>query len=88
MEKGYIDKFDIKRITSAVEEDFVIEQIEKGKYAVRNKSSDDTHVANLKTLECTCPDYEYNCQPKEAELGDKKYCKHLFHSIFSVHGMV
>ena len=90
MEEGYIDKFDIERITRAVEQEFVVEQIEKGKYAVKKVGDEDgdPHIVHLKTLYCTCQDYEYNCEPKQYELGDNKMCKHLYHCMFRVHSMV
>lgn len=90
MEEGYIDEFDIKRIVSAIEEKFNLEQIEKGKYKIEHEdgSGSGPHVVDLKTLHCSCDDFEYNCQPKENELGDSKHCKHLYHSMFRVHSML
>lgn len=90
MEEGYIDKFDIERIVSAIEQEFDVEEIEKGEYAIEriDNGSSETHVVNLKTLHCSCKDYEFNCSPKEKELGDKKVCKHIYHCIFRVHSLL
>lgn len=90
MEAGYIDKFDIKRITSAFEEEFTVKQIEKGQYTVEKSdgSGSGPHAVDLKILFCSCNDYEYNCTSKEEELGDTKVCKHILHCIFKVHSLV
>jgi hypothetical protein len=90
MEAGYIDKFDIKRITSAVEEEFIVEQIEKGEYTVKSADEPDSdpHIVNLHNLFCSCNDYGYNCTSKEQELDDTKVCKHILHCIFKVHSLV
>lgn len=85
-----MDDFDLKRIVKAVEEDLRVKPIEKPKVVVQNHSKDEPegHVVNLDELTCTCEDYEYNCQSEEKEVGDNKYCKHLFRVIFEKHSMI
>lgn len=90
MEDGYIDDFDLKRIVKAVEEDLRIKPIEKPKVVVKNHSKEDVagHVVNLDRMNCTCDDYEYNCQSGEREIGDNKFCKHLYRVVFEKHSML
>lgn len=90
MKEEHIDKFDLDRIISAVEDKYEVNEVDKSRYKVWNKEKEDPekHSVNLRTLECTCPDYKYNCQKKERELGDTKVCKHIIHAIFKVHSLI
>lgn len=90
MESGYIDDFDLKRIISAVEEDLSVSPIEKPEVVVENRTDDEVrgHVVNLKRMDCTCEDYEYNCKPEEEDIGDNKFCKHIYRVVFEKHGML
>lgn len=90
MEENYIDKFDIERITRGVEQEFNVEQVEKGQYTIEKADGTGSgpHVVDLKSLYCSCNDYEFNCSKKQSELGDVKACKHIYHCIFRVHSMI
>jgi len=90
MKEGYIDKFDIERITRGVEEKFDVEQAKKGRYVVQKteKENPEGYIVDLNILDCSCNDYEYNCSQKKSELGDVKVCKHIYHCIFRVHSLL
>jgi hypothetical protein len=83
MEPGKIEKIDLKRIMSSVEEEMKIKPIEKPQVLVKSSQSDtgDTHVVDLSGPHCSCKDYEYNC-------GDNNYCKHIYHVVFKKHNML
>lgn len=84
MEQGYIDEFDLERIISAVEEDLRLKPIEKPKVVVQNHSKEDptAHIVNTEQLTCTCEDYDFNCEYEERQIGDNKYCKHIYFVVF------
>lgn len=90
MEAGYIDDFDLKRIVKAVEENLHIRPIEKPEVVVENHDKEEItgHVVNLRRMDCTCDDYEYNCQSEAKDIGDNKYCKHIIRVVLEKHDML
>lgn len=83
MKEGHIDKFDLERIIRAVEHDMEINPLEKPRVVVKDLDSEngDGHVVNLDRMDCTCDDYEYNCDSDQ-------YCKHVFRAVFEKHRML
>lgn len=90
MEHQYIDDFDLKRIVKAVEEDLHVQPLERPEVVVENHSKEEItgHVVNLSRMDCTCDDYEYNCQGEKKDVGDNKFCKHIYRVVFEKHGML
>lgn len=77
MKEGYIDAHDLERIVAAIEHEMKVEPIEQPEVVVTDLESDSeiSHVVNLERMDCTCDDYEYNCDEEE-------YCKHIFRAVF------
>lgn len=83
MKQGHITKFDLDRIITAVEHEMEINVLEQPELVVKDLDSEtgEGHVVNLEHMDCTCEDYEYNCDPDE-------YCKHIFRAVFEKFRMI
>jgi methyl coenzyme M reductase subunit D len=83
MREGKITKHDLERIIDAVEHEMEVEPLDKPRVAVSDleSESDDSHVVDIQTLTCTCPDFEYNCRSGQ-------YCKHIYSVVFRRHRML
>lgn len=84
MKEGYIDDFDLQRVIRAVQHDMELKPIEKPEVVVEDtdSDSDEAHVVNLERKDCTCDDYEFNCESSSKETNQPRYCKHLYYVAF------
>lgn len=73
----------IERMKRAVDEDLELDIQEKPNVLVHNNTGDDkrTHVVDVVNKECSCSDYEYNCNRGE-------YCKHIWFIVFKRSGIL
>lgn len=83
MKEGLITSHDLERIITAVEHKMEIRPLDKPEVVVKDldSDSDEGHVVNLDRLDCTCSDFEHNCDSKQ-------YCKHIFRAVFEKHRML
>ena len=73
----------LERMRKAVDNDMELKVEEKPNVVVRDHTTDggNGHVVNLERTDCTCEDFEYNCQNGE-------FCKHIWYATFKRAGMV
>lgn len=72
-----------ERLTKAVKHDFRYELVKEPRIAVTDVTSDsnESHVVNVKSLLCSCDDFEYNCI-------EGVYCKHIWFLVLKQGNMI